>query len=173
VFIFLLGAIGSHYKIDASYLSPDVNMSARLEAATKQFGVSILVSHTFHKLLSPPVQEMCRLIDCVTVKGSEKPMSLYTFDLYDIEANKHLKLNTLQQLEMLHASEDSRFRTSFDQGVANYLDGRWPDATCQIEQALHCRPEDGPSILLLKVMAAHGNVAPASWRGYRTLTDKS
>lgn len=29
------GAIGSYFKIDASYLSPNVNMAARLEAATK------------------------------------------------------------------------------------------------------------------------------------------
>ena len=29
------GAIGSMYKIDASYLSPHVNMAARLEAAAK------------------------------------------------------------------------------------------------------------------------------------------
>jgi class 3 adenylate cyclase len=29
------GAIGSFFKIDASYLSPHVNMSSRLEAATK------------------------------------------------------------------------------------------------------------------------------------------
>jgi len=29
------GAIGSNYKIDASYLSPNVNMSSRLEAATR------------------------------------------------------------------------------------------------------------------------------------------
>ena len=38
------GAIGSEYKIDASYLSPNVNMSSRLEAATKQYGVPILIS---------------------------------------------------------------------------------------------------------------------------------
>jgi class 3 adenylate cyclase len=38
------GAIGSFYKIDASYLSPNVNMASRLEAATKQFGVQLLVS---------------------------------------------------------------------------------------------------------------------------------
>lgn len=29
------GAIGSDFKIDASYLSPNVNMAARLEAATR------------------------------------------------------------------------------------------------------------------------------------------
>ena len=38
------GAIGSEYKIDASYLSPNVNMASRLEAATKQFGSWILIS---------------------------------------------------------------------------------------------------------------------------------
>ena len=38
------GAIGSIHKIDVSYLSPHVNMSARLEAATKQFGVPMLMS---------------------------------------------------------------------------------------------------------------------------------
>lgn len=38
------GAIGSDYKIDASYLSPNVNMASRLEAATKQFGVNLLLS---------------------------------------------------------------------------------------------------------------------------------
>ena len=32
---FFKGAIGSNYKIDASYLSPNVNMAARLEAGTK------------------------------------------------------------------------------------------------------------------------------------------
>jgi class 3 adenylate cyclase len=38
------GAIGSFYKIDASYLSPNVNMASRLEAATKQYGVQLLIS---------------------------------------------------------------------------------------------------------------------------------
>lgn len=36
------GAIGSSYKIDASYLSPNVNMASTLEAATKKYGVMIL-----------------------------------------------------------------------------------------------------------------------------------
>jgi len=47
------GAIGSEHKIDASYLSPNVNMASRLEAATKQFRTSILLSGDFVKCLSP------------------------------------------------------------------------------------------------------------------------
>ncbi len=38
------GAIGSEFKIDASYLSPNVTMSNRLEAATKAYGVPLLMS---------------------------------------------------------------------------------------------------------------------------------
>jgi class 3 adenylate cyclase len=50
------GAIGSVHKVDVSYLSPHVNMSARLEAATKQFGVPLLLSGSFVKLLSSEVR---------------------------------------------------------------------------------------------------------------------
>lgn len=75
------GAIGSEYKIDASYLSPNVNMASRLEAATKQFGVSILMSDSFANCLSAEVKARVRQIDCVTVKGSVQPMGLFTYDV--------------------------------------------------------------------------------------------
>ena len=54
------GAIGSRHKVDASYLSPHVNISARLEAATKQYGVSLLLSEAFYSELTPTMQEECR-----------------------------------------------------------------------------------------------------------------
>jgi class 3 adenylate cyclase len=46
------GAIGSEYKIDASYLSPNVNMASRLEAATKQYDVPILISSSMYNNLT-------------------------------------------------------------------------------------------------------------------------
>lgn len=75
------GAIGSLFKIDASYLSPNVNMAARLEAATKQFGTLLLISGSLVNIMSDEMQACCREIDTVTVKGSIKPMQLYTIDL--------------------------------------------------------------------------------------------
>ena len=75
------GAIGSDYKIDASYLSPNVNMASRLEAATKQFRTPILLSENFVDLLSRSALQTVRAIDVVTVKGSNQPMGLYTFDV--------------------------------------------------------------------------------------------
>jgi len=75
------GAIGSSYKIDASYLSPNVNMAARLEAATRIYGVNILISGPLYDRCSDDMKEICRLVDVVTVKGSVEPMRLYTIDL--------------------------------------------------------------------------------------------
>lgn len=89
------GAIGSEYKIDASYLSPNVNMASRLEAATKQYGVNLLISEDLYNMLTPKMKNFCRNIDRVTVKGSAKPIRLYTIDLrldnISPPANKNLK----------------------------------------------------------------------------------
>lgn len=46
------GAIGSGHKVDLSYLSPNVNLSSRLAAATRQYGVDLLFSQSVYKLLS-------------------------------------------------------------------------------------------------------------------------
>ena len=46
------GLIGSSHKVDASYLSPHVNLASRLEAATKQYGVNFLMSETIYMNLS-------------------------------------------------------------------------------------------------------------------------
>ena len=54
------GLIGSQFKVDASYLSPHVNLSSRLEAATNQYGVNFLLSEPLHNLLSPEFQSKCR-----------------------------------------------------------------------------------------------------------------
>lgn len=54
------GAIGSEFKIDASYLSPNVNMASRLEAATKQYGVAVLISSELHQYFSNEVKKYTR-----------------------------------------------------------------------------------------------------------------
>ncbi|EAR97901.3 cation channel family protein (macronuclear) [Tetrahymena thermophila SB210] len=90
------GAIGSSFKIDASYLSPNVNMASRLEAATKQFGTQLLISGPLRNVLSEKCQKELRHIDCVTVKGSVVPLGI----------NQYLQttfyFDTLYQLRSLY-----------------------------------------------------------------------
>jgi hypothetical protein len=95
------GAIGSELKIDASYLSPNVNVASRLEAATVQFGVWILISHFMINLCSQDMAARCRLIDHVTVKGSKQPVRLYTIDL------------DCMQLEVVQRTNDYKIKNRF------------------------------------------------------------
>lgn len=75
------GAIGSDFKIDPSYLSPNVHVSSQLESATKHYGVSMLFSQEVINLCSEEAALRCRQIDKVCVQGAKKPMRIYTIDL--------------------------------------------------------------------------------------------
>ena len=74
------GAVGTNIKIDCSYLSPNVNLAARLESATKMYGVNVLMSESFQSKLSPAVKQGLRRVDVVCLKGSSIPMAIYTCD---------------------------------------------------------------------------------------------
>lgn len=74
------GAIGSRYKIDASYLSPNVNMCAKLEGATKGYGVPLLISSTLVNYCTPEVKKYLRIVDRVLVPKTDEPVELYSFD---------------------------------------------------------------------------------------------
>lgn len=74
------GAIGSNRKIDATYLSPHVNMSEFLESSTKTYGVSLLISEPFYKLLSPTAAKYCRQVDRLRRNDREDPFGIYCYD---------------------------------------------------------------------------------------------
>ena len=74
------GAIGTHRKIDASYLSPHVNLCMYLEDSTKKYGVPLLMSESFYHILSPAVSKYCRLVDRIRRRATEAPFGLYTYD---------------------------------------------------------------------------------------------
>jgi class 3 adenylate cyclase len=76
------GPVGSLQKVDATYLSPHVNMAARCETAAKQWHVQILCTEVFHSCLSKAAQEHMRRLDKVQVKGSIVPMNMYTYDTF-------------------------------------------------------------------------------------------
>lgn len=87
------GAIGSYYKIDASYLSINVSMSERLEGATKYYGAPVLISGDLWDHLSTETQVHCRQVDYVIMSGVRDPVKLFTIDVdpstihFDAEEN--------------------------------------------------------------------------------------
>lgn len=82
----LEGAIGSIFKIDMSYLSPNVNMSSRLEGLTKTYKKKLLFTDNIYVMLkSNKIRELCRLIDIIHVSGSDYPTEIFTVDLHIVE----------------------------------------------------------------------------------------
>lgn len=195
------GAVGSLQKVDATYLSPHVNMSARLESSSRQYGTPLLVSQNFFDLMSVEGQSKCRRLDVVTVKGSEVPIGIYTYDcLQDqlFRSKRHQKGNhddnvtnfynsSADLIEVFEKDYDlvtlrkhitAEFLQEFKQGVDTYLQGDWTVARKHLEKSnelmaqVPSKAGDGPSLTLLRYMEAYGWQAPSSWKGFRPLTSK-
>lgn len=82
------GAIGSNFKIDASYIGPHVCMASRLEGLTNVYGSSVIISDHLVQLMSPEFAKLCRPIDCVLIHRVSgvalpdwEPIRLYNVDL--------------------------------------------------------------------------------------------
>ncbi len=59
-------------------------MASRLEAATKQYGVPILISGALYKIASQETKKQLRHIDRVTVKGSVQPIGICSIRFVNI-----------------------------------------------------------------------------------------
>jgi len=75
------GAIGSEFKIDASYLSPHVNIASMLEECTAKYGVAVLMSEPLVRFCHQNFRRHFRVIDHVMFQGSKTPSRILTVDL--------------------------------------------------------------------------------------------
>jgi len=161
------GPVGSPTKIDCSYLSPEVKISDRLEAATKIYSSNILMSGQFYDLLSDHIKVGIRLIDHVTLKGGVKPFRIYADD----RSNLWLKMNP--KLVDIYGAEAAyeQFSKTFHEGVDAFIKGDWPTAQQKLEGAHDFCPKDIPTKKLMAEMAQRSidpttPTAPVDWKGY-------
>jgi hypothetical protein len=165
------GAVGSEYKIDATYLSPHVNMSARMMTASKQYGVTILMSQAVEELMSKNAREKLRHLDTVFVKGSSVPQQVFTFDArykgvdffllertpeqadFEAEAYKVDVWATDPDLRRMRQHITDAFMEKFKYGIENYLAGKWEKAIVLLGEAddlmMKCVIEEGYSDYIL------------------------
>lgn len=192
------GAIGSQFKVDASYLSPHVNIASALEGSTKIYGVPLLLSGTFYQSLSLPIQSYCRHIDTILLKGNLKEIPIYTSDcdfsnftpgkgiLRNKEMFRKKRKNLKRKIEkdgcqtdvifyesreiaLMRKGFSKEFYSVFSKAVTLYVDGDWKHAKSTLEAALDLRQKDGPSLSLLNYMAESGFKVPEDWPHARFL----
>merc|ERR1719424_437066 len=53
------GAVGSEFKIDASYLSPNVSIATSIERSTLTYGVAFIIAQSVHEICGEGMQEKC------------------------------------------------------------------------------------------------------------------
>lgn len=125
------GAIGSHRKLDATYISNAVEQAEYLESSTKKYGLKLLMSGEFYGLLTPGNKRRCRQIDQVFFRDDdgdefEEPpnpddfekMELYTYDIdvndifYSNPRGKSLKHSASNSSHAMSAIE----KNSVDRG---------------------------------------------------------
>ena len=72
----VVGNMGSNQRFDYTVLGDSVNLAARLEAQTKEYGVFFMFTeHTLRKI-SPPKNLVT--LDKIAVKGQTDPVTIYT-----------------------------------------------------------------------------------------------
>ena len=71
----VIGNMGSDTRFDYSAIGDAVNTAARLESATKEAGVNILIGEETEKYSGITLKPL----KPIKVKGKEKPLKIYTF----------------------------------------------------------------------------------------------
>lgn len=177
------GAIGSRFKIDATYISPHVEMADRLEAGSKIFATPINISHWLASLLSPSARKFLRKMDRMSIRGVDNPVTVYTFDVTVMKKGfgtpKIDPVTGMQQpvdfendpeyMEIREGLEPA-FLESAASAVEAYLAGDWPKARHYLAHAQQIRPQDGPCKHLMGVLKENNFETPLDWKGYRYVT---
>jgi adenylate cyclase len=72
----VVGNMGSNQRFDYTVLGDSVNLAARLEAQTKEYGVFFMFTEHTLKQISTP--ENLTMLDKIAVKGQTDPVTIYT-----------------------------------------------------------------------------------------------
>ncbi|MCB9729046.1 MAG: adenylate/guanylate cyclase domain-containing protein [Deltaproteobacteria bacterium] len=73
----VLGTVGDTDRLSCTVLGDSVNLAARVEALTRRYGVSILITGTARQSLATPDAFRMRRIDRVVARGKSEPVELW------------------------------------------------------------------------------------------------
>ena len=134
-----VGNMGSDERFCYTVMGDAVNLGARLEGATKDYKVKILISAATQSQLSPN-KYLTRNLDDIRVKGKFEPVSIFELMRPDYLPQNHLVAELIGEFEL---------------GRNAYRLQQWEKATKHFLACLTIKPDDGPAELMLKRIAGH------------------
>ncbi len=137
----MLGTVGAKNRMDGTVISDAVNLASRLESLTKEYGVSLLISHHTLGRLHNPTDYSLRFIDQVKVKGKSKAVAVFeVFDGDELEL-KESKLAT---------------KAIFEEGLFLYHQHSFKEAAQHFIDVLKLNPRDKVSQIYLERCQSEG-----------------
>jgi adenylate cyclase len=151
------GNIGSRKRMDYTVIGDGVNLSARLESATKEYGCDIIVSEYTYNMCRDRI--WVRELDRIRVKGKNQAVSIY-----ELIGESDMPLN----------DNTKRFLDLYAAGRRAYLNRDFQTALSCFDQAYPLKPSTDQAVLLHLQRSRYylKNPPPEWWDGIETLTTK-
>ncbi len=115
--LMMLGTVGGKNRVSSTAISDSVNVAAHLEGLTKNYGVSLLISHYTFSRLEDANQYAIRFVDRLKVKGKSKMVAVYEVFDADRPEMREGKLATKGIFEesvlLYHQKKFSQAETGF------------------------------------------------------------
>lgn len=147
----VVGEIGSHERAELTAIGDSVNLGSRLESATKDYGLDLLISEPVQRRVASHF--LCRTVDLVRVKGKNKPVEVFTvLGPRDMAAPPGLD--------------------HFEKGMTCYRQGRFGEARQLFVQAAADGLNDSLTDVFIKRCGILDEQPPETWDGVSNMTQK-
>ncbi|HEU0187713.1 MAG TPA: hemerythrin domain-containing protein [Gallionellaceae bacterium] len=130
----MIGTVGGAERMDSTVIGDPVNLTPRIEQATKVYHAPLLISqHTFYDLANPERYDI-RFLDRIRVRGKTQPLSIYeVFDCDPDEVRKGKRAT----------------RAMFEEAVAYYHLQEIPRALELLKKCVEQVPQDISAVIYL------------------------
>ena len=144
----IFGNMGSSRKMEPTVIGDTVNVTARLESLTKDYGRDLLIGEAAADLIRESYT--LQLVDRVVLKGKTRPLKIFSiFDRADIELEERL----IDYLENYRLAQDS------------YASGAFEKAATRFQACLQCQPGDRLIEIYIERCRALMARPPREWTG--------
>ncbi len=131
----MIGTVGGTNRMDSTVIGDAVNLTARLEEATKVYHAPLIISQNTLYDLNNPDRYHIRFLDRIRVKGKLQPLSIY--EVFDNDPAELL-------------SRKMACQPLFDEAIAFYHLKEIPRALELLKKCVEIAPNDFPAQIYLE-----------------------